>query len=609
MPFDTQRESNEDLPTLVEAVHDLPTIAMEVPLDDHELDDHTIPTMGSVAIEPFDPNEHTAPTRPYPIPWSRTGAVPPEIKPIDAPADKPPSSRPPGTVRYGGESTDEKPPGTMRYGASAPPSPARDALPRVAPSAPAPADTLHGSMPGAPEPAPSPAPAASGMAGPPKPPSRPAPAPEPDTTPYAAPPAPGWGLPQTPPPQPPLIQPSAPPWPESPAAPAVKSSRAPLIAAAVGAVVVAGVVVIGGALWLTSRDTPAPRASAAASTPTASAPVPASAAASAIASAPPPPPAPAAGCRVAQAPKRIAEDIFPLTAITARADGERTLVGFASARFAADGASIDDALASRSVHHEDFTRPVFRVTPLGGDRFAVDHDDPRLRSVRTVPASTPFRLGVNFFGIVRPGEPGTEPAVVWEGGRGVDITDPGFAKSGDRFAVTFRRGVQNPFVLFGWVSQSGEKASDLAEVSVPGTDIGAPTVAANDDGALVLVTARAHQGEPRLIHVASAKPGATPAAVHPSKLTDHDAVATSVAPLPGGAWLVLWIDGDSGRLTARVLSAELEPQGEALPLTESETPILMERGAVATHGGRAVALYRAKDGRRTDLWAVALACE
>ena len=58
-----------------------------------------------------------------------------------------------------------------------------------------------------------------------------------------------------------------------------------------------------------------------------------------------------------------------------------------------------------------------------------------------------------------------------------------------------------------------------------------------------------------------------------------------------------------------MLSAELEPQGEPLPLTESETPILMERGAIASHGGRAVALYRAKDGRHTDLWAVALACE
>lgn len=363
---------------------------------------------------------------------------------------------------------------------------------------------------------------------------------------------------------------------------------------------------VGGALWFLSREgerVPAPTtepsaaASSAAPEPTASA------------SAAPVVEKTLKGCRVAHATTRIASDVFPLSPVTARSEGDRTLVGFASARFGAEGVSVSSDLSATSLYHEDFTRPVFRVTPLGGKRFAVDHDDPRLRSVRTVPASTPFRLGINYFGIVRPGEPGSEPAVVWEGGRGVDITDPGFAKSGDRFAVTFRRGVQDPFVLFGWISERGEKESELAEVSVTGTDIGAPTVAASDDAALLLVTARERQGGPRRALAARVKTGATPSKVEPTKITDGDTVAISAATLTGGSWLVSFIDGDTGRLTVRVLSSELEPIGAPLFLTERETPISMERGAVASNGSSVTIVYRVKDGRRTDLWGVALTCQ
>ena len=124
-------------------------------------------------------------------------------------------------------------------------------------------------------------------------------------------------------------------------------------------------------------------------------------------------------CTRSRPPIKIAEDVVRNGSLASASFGDKIAVGYPAARFAARGIAIDAKdLSTRTLFSQEFTRPVFRVTPLPGPEpkeFAVDHDDPRLKSVRTVPGRPAFQIGVNYFGVVRLQDEG-QPELIWEGG-------------------------------------------------------------------------------------------------------------------------------------------------------------------------------------------------
>ncbi len=313
-------------------------------------------------------------------------------------------------------------------------------------------------------------------------------------------------------------------------------------------------------------------------------------------------------CTLAKPSIRIAEDVVRGGSLASASFGDKVAVGYPAARFAARGIEINvKTLSTRILFSEDFTRPVFRVTPLPGPQpkdFAVDHDDPRLKSVRTVPARPAFQIGVNYFGVVRLREQG-EPELIWEGGRNQDISEPSFAKSAKGHAVAFRRGRFSDRLQVGWLTDSGGKQSDLGELVVAGSQLGPPALAASDTEILVAVSAKSPDGTQRL-HLAHASAGSMPGRLTELSTTGDQATWPSVVALPNKLWLVQWIASD--QVIAQIVDGSAKPVGKPLRISTAGQAVGAQPTAVARAGSSLVSLYPVINGRHIELWAAGIGC-
>ncbi|MCC6899593.1 MAG: hypothetical protein IT377_11500 [Polyangiaceae bacterium] len=336
-----------------------------------------------------------------------------------------------------------------------------------------------------------------------------------------------------------------------------------------------------------------------------------------VAPAPPPPPsAPLGSCRLVTVPRRIAGPVMPNVPVMATtAPGlNRVAIGYASGRNHAEGAIVNlDDLSVEPRYSEELTGPVFRVTPLT-DRapvaFAVDRDDPRIQSLRTIPASPPLRVGASFFGFVRVNEPAA-PTVIWPGARFEGISEPSFAVTDrDGYGVAFRSGRGSGDVLAGWLTKSGTADGDLGRVDAGAREVGPPSMAANDKHVVVVFAARG-TGETWHLRIASAARGKAPTLsreLGPRGGTATEAIAPVIVALPSG-FLLHWLDGPPGarRVLARTLDDSLAPQGVPIELAQGAN-ILDAPGALAFRSGRVLAVHLASMDKSVELRAAVLAC-
>jgi hypothetical protein len=288
-------------------------------------------------------------------------------------------------------------------------------------------------------------------------------------------------------------------------------------------------------------------------------------------------------------------------------------IGLAESRNAALGVVVDlSDLSVERRYAESFTRPVLRATPVeqvGSIRYLIDHDNPQLQAARTVPASPPFVVGVNYFGFVR-ARSGVEPETLWPGGRGNAITEPMFASlPGVGHAVTFARGRLSGSVHVGWLTAAGTPKTELEVLQQSAHEIAAPAIAAGDAGILVAVALRDERESPWRIVIAGAAPGKLPGIPVPmSSGPGPDRTQPSVTALASG-WLVSWVEGSEGnrRVRAQVLNTKLERIHPAFDVS-NDSSVEDARGALFRVDTRVLSVYVLKRGSGYELWGSLIEC-
>ncbi len=379
------------------------------------------------------------------------------------------------------------------------------------------------------------------------------------------------------------------------------------------------VIMIASSLRDGDRDPPSPPGPVIAARPLGP-PIPAevpTAATPAVAATPTPAPAPLGSCRLVTVPRRIAGPAMPNvpTMATAAPGQSRVAIGYASGTNRAEGVIVNlDNLSVEPRYAEDMSGPVFRVTPLT-DRapvaFAVDRDDPRLQSVRTIPSSPPLRVGTSYFGFVRIND-NSNPTVIWPGARFDGISEPSFAITDrDGYGITFRAGRGSGDVLAGWLTKSGTADGDLGRVDAGAREVGAPSMAASDKKVVVVFAARG-PGEPWHLRAASAPRGKAPTLsreLAPIQSGGADALAPVVLALPSGGFLLQWLEGPAGarRVMARTVDDALRPQGVPIELAQGAA-IVDAPGALTFRSGKVLAIHLAAVDKSVELRAAVLVC-
>lgn len=337
----------------------------------------------------------------------------------------------------------------------------------------------------------------------------------------------------------------------------------------------------------------------------------------------PPAPTPAAtssalgACRLVTVPRRVAGPAMPnVVPMGAAAPGQsRVALGYASNRNHAEGIIVNlDDLSVEPRYSEELGGPVFRVTPLT-DRapvtFAVDRDDARIQTLRTIPSSPPLRVGTSYFGFVRLNE-ATSPTVIWPGARFEGISEPSFALTErDGYGIAFRSGRGSGDVLAGWLTPSGTADGDLVRVDAGAREVGAPSVAASDKGVVVAFSARA-AGEPWHIRVAVAARGKIPGVSRelvPMQSGAPDAVFPVIIALPSGGFLLQWLEGPAGarRVLARSFDARMSPQGVPIELAQG-AGIQDALGALISRSGKVLAIHLSAAEKSVELRGAVLVC-
>jgi hypothetical protein len=324
----------------------------------------------------------------------------------------------------------------------------------------------------------------------------------------------------------------------------------------------------------------------------------------------------AAGCVLARPARMIADSILPSVppSFAPALSPGQLAVGVAESRNAALGLVVDlEVLSSERRFSQSFTRPVLRTTPFerdGSTTFLVDHYDPRLLAARTVPATTPFLVGVNYFGFARAAPTG-EPETLWPGGKGNPISEPVFAHvPGVGYAVAFVRGRFAGSAHVGWLSERGQARTDLGTLDQSAYELGAPSVAAGERAIAVTLPMRSDRGSPWRVQVASAAHGQLPRKLEPTSTgMGPDRSEPAIVALADDRWLLSWIEAaaDGRRVRAQILDANL--RGVGAPFDIANQPgIVSARGALYREAGRVLSFYVLRGERGFELWCAALAC-
>lgn len=277
-------------------------------------------------------------------------------------------------------------------------------------------------------------------------------------------------------------------------------------------------------------------------------------------------PAEAGGCVVEGAPELLSERVAPGASLhLAGVNGGRVALGVTSTPKSGFGYVV--ALAPLAVvERQLFSDPVHLAGVVPGPGgFGLD------RFTRRVNGERSFALGMTPAGFSRIDEDGTQ-TTLWSGESREVISRPVLARSGDRWAVAFRRGDDSrAAVRLGFLDARGERLSELGTLTVASGSLEGPTLAANARRFVVAHSVRQPLESPWAIEVGTAKAGELPATTLRFSGGDstRDQRRPALAPLPNGRWLLVWAEGDrqSGRrLRAHVLDEALALEGKAIEL-------------------------------------------
>ena len=330
------------------------------------------------------------------------------------------------------------------------------------------------------------------------------------------------------------------------------------------------------------------------------------------------PPAPNRACSIGTSAKRVSPAIVLSVPpyVSQVPASQRIAIGLATSRTDAAGLTLDAAsLDAARTFKQAASAGVVGVVPLtktGELSFAVDRDDAKLKSARTVDATAPFTVGMNDKGFARVLGDG-EPEVVWLGEPEEKITEIRVA-SIDKVghALTFRRGGQSGKVLAGWLTPEGKAKTPLSVAKASQPMVGTPTLAANDEAVLLAFATRADEGAKWSVELGSAPHGELPRSMRrlaiPPGGPGGEAISPAATGLPKGGWFIQWTEGSSGkrRVRGQLLDRELVPIGDALDLSpESENS---GQGLVLLQNDRVVSMFLVQAGKSHELWATSLSC-
>jgi hypothetical protein len=282
----------------------------------------------------------------------------------------------------------------------------------------------------------------------------------------------------------------------------------------------------------------------------------------------------------------------------------RVGVGLATGTNKAVGFTVDiDTGASKAAFAKDLTRPVLRVVPYrNGDAiaFAADEDDPQEtqkqhRSLATTPYS---RIGIFKRALVASTGEKTATNVVWV----LPTEDPvleleGAACGADGAIVALRT---KDAVWAGWIGADGKPSGNLEKVPDMSSAVGTLTLACHGGQALLMFDSRAAKTESATLMASRGSFGkalARPKAWTPPQGGPAGPVElATIALLPGGRWLVGWLQGQPGSRELRLVAVDSELRAVGDPLVASPKGVDAKGAAVAMGKGGGVLLLRVAEG-------------
>jgi hypothetical protein len=350
----------------------------------------------------------------------------------------------------------------------------------------------------------------------------------------------------------------------------------------------------------------------------------AAASASAAALAPLPEPAkapPVAACRLTGAPSRLAEKAskdIPLEILVA-SSSERARLGFATSEKGAQGVAID--LASLQVTPE-FSKPprerLRAVLPFGEDTAHYvtqleGHND-KVKAWRTISTDPPAVIGWSGTALAVTSKANHAPTTLFalDGSDPIDAIRVAHAADGSHAVVFRRHGGIHGAMIGSDRSPLGDVARIAGAGAPPGSPVGTPTIAVNDQSVAVAFADRASSDEPWSIRVGTAPLGSFPTSTTPFVAPPGGPGGATLAPalagLPDGRWLLVWTEGSGGAHDVRgvTLGADLTPIGSAL--TVSREGSNAGQGAVALRKGRGLVAYLALTEEGYEVWGTGVDC-
>jgi len=376
--------------------------------------------------------------------------------------------------------------------------------------------------------------------------------------------------------------------------------RSPVVLILAGILFLAGIVVIAAVVIVVvqmKRETPVTTS--------------ASSVASSVA-----PQAPLEPCRLTRPAARLAPgaSIGVTPVFRALPDG-KLAVGFAASQKQAEGITVDPGtLAVDRPFKQATDEAISAVVPMtsGGSRtFQVDLEGGALRSPRSLDVRPMVTLGWTDAGFAR-SEDGHDPTTLWPGAS-EKVSDTRVVPMGsDGFAVTVRRGGKTSgTILVGRLDARGASTGDPAEIDT-GTQVGTPSIAANDQGLLVAFASRPTSNAYWTLRLASSSGSALPSRAvsfsTPPGGLGADAISPAVEGLTRGRWLLQWTEGAAGRrqVRAQTLGPDLVPIGD--PMNLSPEGANAGQGVVMVRNEKGLGLFLVSKGRSHELWGASLSC-
>jgi hypothetical protein len=375
------------------------------------------------------------------------------------------------------------------------------------------------------------------------------------------------------------------------------------------------------------EDDPAHASAASASASARSMPsAPSAAAAPAPATAPAAPPASVSACTVTATPQIVAPAALVPAGVEVRAFGDAIAVGFAPSEREGRALRVDPVtLAASGGVTQHATEVVRRVRPIVTLRdtlgLAIDAERrrDRVHGRRTLPIDPPLQVGAFGDDLVwtRPG--GGPAGKLWPLSGSSDIDALRAASEGapgdTTTAIVFRRGSEvSVGVATGYRALAPR--GDLSRVAGLGPSVGSPAVAVNDGTVVAAWSDRASADAPwhiRMVHMKAGEPASEPVTFRPPPGgPGAHVMAPSLAPVPGGRFLLVWTEGPMSqqRVRAVTLTAAGEPMGKALEISNEAVNSGQGQAAVTASAGAKgiVAFLQATDGG-FEIVATGIGCE